>query len=90
MPTPCLMASAGVRIATLFPSRRMWPLSAGWKPDRIFMSVLLPAPFSPKIPWIVPAGTVRADPVVRFDGPEVLVDIGQSDFHVSGILRVVS
>ena len=72
MPTPWRMASAGERKDTALPSRSISPLSAGWKPDSIFMSVLLPAPFSPRTPWMVPAGTERVIPSLALTGPKCL------------------
>src|SRR5580704_7350349 len=47
MPIPARRASCGVRRWTGFPSRRISPESAWYAPARIFISVLLPAPFSP-------------------------------------------
>src|ERR1700738_2317077 len=47
MPIPARRASWGVRNWTVLPSRMISPES-GWEaPARIFISVLLPAPFSP-------------------------------------------
>ncbi len=36
------------------------------------MSVLLPAPFSPRMPWMVPAGTERLMPSLALTGPKCL------------------
>src|ERR1700721_35223 len=47
MPIPARRASCGVRRWTGFPSIRISPESAWYAPARIFISVLLPAPFSP-------------------------------------------
>src|SRR5580704_6017924 len=47
IPIPARRASCGVRRWTGFPSKRISPESAWYAPARIFMSVLLPAPFSP-------------------------------------------
>ena len=47
MPMPRRAASAGPCIATGAPSMRISPASARWMPARIFISVDLPAPFSP-------------------------------------------
>ena len=33
----------------------IWPASGRTSPIRIFISVDLPAPFSPRMPWISPA-----------------------------------
>ena len=48
MPMPKDMASAGERSATFLPSMRMSPESGLIRPVSMFMSVLLPAPFSPR------------------------------------------
>src|SRR5438270_3004953 len=45
MPATC--ASCGLRKCASCPAMRMDPASRGYTPLRIFMSVLLPAPFSP-------------------------------------------
>ena len=68
-------------MATTLPSSTISPLSAGWKPDRIFMRVLLPAPFSPRMPWMVPGGHGEGDAVVGFDRAEMLADISDLYFH---------
>src|SRR3990172_3634888 len=39
------------------------------KPERTFINVLLPAPFSPRMPWIVPASTLRLIPSLAWTGP---------------------
>ena len=36
------------------------------------MSVLLPAPFSPRTPWTVPAGTLKLMPSLARTGPKCL------------------
>ena len=38
-------------------------------PARIFIRVLLPAPFSPRMPWIVPGATVSEMPLLARTGP---------------------
>ena len=57
MPMPSLIASAGEPIDTGEPSTSMVPESGFWTPYRIFISVDLPAPFSPTIACTVPART---------------------------------
>ena len=37
------------------------------------MSVDLPAPFSPTMPWIVPRGTVRSTSLLAWTGPKRLL-----------------
>ena len=69
---PSLIASAGERMATSFPSRRMDPSSGPWKPERIFMRVLLPAPFSPRMPSMEADLTVSEMPAFAWTGPNVL------------------
>ena len=44
---PSFLADRTPSMTTGFPSIRISPESGGWTPPRIFMSVLLPAPFSP-------------------------------------------
>src|SRR4051794_9485702 len=57
MPTPALMASAGEWRLTSVPLISIVPESGGCTPYRIFISVDLPAPFSPTIAWMVPRPT---------------------------------
>ncbi len=57
MPMPSLMASAGELIVTGVPSTSIVPSSGFWTPYRIFISVDLPAPFSPTIACTVAART---------------------------------
>ena len=51
---PARFAAAGLGNATGMPSRVMWPSSGCTTPAMIFMSVDLPAPFSPSTAWIEP------------------------------------
>src|SRR5215510_8253207 len=55
MPMPAARASRAERKCTGAPSRRMVPSYSACTPAMIFISVLLPAPFSPTRPWISPA-----------------------------------
>src|SRR5947208_3310040 len=52
MPRCC--AARGVGMSTSAPPRRIRPASLWYTPARIFMSVDLPAPFSPTSAWISP------------------------------------
>ena len=45
----------------------------------MFISVDLPAPFSPTMPWIVPRGDLQVDVLVGVDRAEALVDADQLD-----------
>ena len=60
MPMPWAIASAGVAKVTCGPSTLMVPSSGFCTPYRIFISVDLPAPFSPTRAWIVPARMVMS------------------------------
>ncbi len=51
------------------------------KPERIFMSVLFPAPFSPRIPWMEEEGTSREIPAFAWTWPKVLWMLAQLDLH---------
>src|SRR5215470_3442764 len=55
MPMPAASASRAERKCTGTPSSRMAPSYSACTPAMIFISVLLPAPFSPTRPWISPA-----------------------------------
>ena len=60
MPMPAAMASVGDLKCTSAPFTVMVP-SSGWCiPYRVFISVDLPAPFSPTMAWMVPARTRRS------------------------------
>src|SRR4051795_2166652 len=56
---PLAMASVVPRISTLWPRMKMSPLVAGIAPDRILISVDLPAPLSPSRPTISRSRTSR-------------------------------
>ena len=60
MPMPAAMAVAGECTLESSPSRKTSPLSGAYSPNRIFMSVLLPAPFSPSRACISPAWTSKS------------------------------
>ena len=60
--TPRAMASAGPRGRNAAPARRTSPASGKTTPPSTFMSVDLPAPFSPTIPSTRPTGRERQTP----------------------------
>src|SRR6185503_6087410 len=60
MPMPAAIASRGERKSTARPSTRTTPSSGRYSPARTFMSVLLPAPFSPSRAWISPCRRSRS------------------------------
>ncbi|MNC41108.1 hypothetical protein D3C75_898590 [compost metagenome] len=51
---PNFCASRGLSNLTLFPSKMISPSSGRYTPERIFMSVDFPAPFSPSKAWTSP------------------------------------
>ena len=57
---PAAMASAGLRNCNSRPSIRIVPSSGRCSPYSVFISVDLPAPFSPTIAWISPRRTVSS------------------------------
>ena len=65
---------AATRTSTGSPSTPDLPASGRYRPDRMFMSVLLPAPFSPRRAWISPVPEVEVDIVVGDDAGEGLDD----------------
>ena len=64
MPSACAMA--GLASCTASPFQRTVPASGRTAPWMIFISVLLPAPFSPSTAWISPAATARSMPSFAF------------------------
>src|SRR5579885_3098547 len=62
MPMPASRASRAERKRRSCPSSLRLPRSAGCTPAMIFISVLLPAPFSPTSPWISPRASVKSTP----------------------------
>ena len=73
MAMPCASASRVERIVTGLPSIRMLPPSAPWAPERIFIRVDLPAPFSPTSAWISPPATAKSTPSSTRTGPNDLL-----------------
>ena len=64
--TPSASASSTDRIGAGRPSTRISPESGGWMPARIFISVLLPAPFSPMTATTSPRPRVSPTPRSAF------------------------
>ena len=64
---------------TASPSRRISPASGRTSPISTFISVDLPAPFSPRMPWIRPRCSVEIDAVAGDDATEALGDPDQLD-----------
>src|SRR6201996_4379721 len=62
MAMPAARASRAERNRVSSPSISMRPEKSAWTPAMIFISVLLPAPFSPTRPWISPAWSVKSIP----------------------------
>ena len=54
---PALLAAPGEAKATSRPSSIMRPSSGATTPDMTLISVDLPAPFSPRMAWMLPAST---------------------------------
>ena len=59
---PSESAACGSPGAMGLPLKSISPSSAGYQPDRIFIRVDLPAPFSPATVWISPAATEKLTP----------------------------
>src|SRR5580765_3882654 len=72
MPIPAASASRADRNCTAAPSSRMAPWYSACTPAMIFISVLLPAPFSPTRPWISPAFRVKSTSLRACTPPNVL------------------
>src|SRR5690349_17572217 len=70
MPAPC--ASRAERKCVSCPSIRKRPENSGCTPAMIFISVLLPAPFSPTRPWISPGRSAKSTPRSASTPPKVL------------------
>src|SRR5271154_2107673 len=73
MPIPAARASRVERKWTRSPSIRISPASPAWTPAMIFISVLLPAPFSPATPWIEPGRSAKSTPRNAWTPPNALV-----------------
>src|SRR5580704_100768 len=60
MPMPSAVASSAERSCTRRPSMAIVPCSGRIRPATTRISVVLPAPFSPRSAWISPAATARS------------------------------
>ena len=70
------------------PSIRISPSSAGCTPERIFISVDLPAPFSPISAWTLAGAEVEVDAVERRHAGEPLADAeGAQKIRVADVRR---
>ena len=65
--------SPGSAKRTGWPSMRISPESACSNPNSMFISVVLPAPFSPRRQWTSPSSRVRSTPSFATSGPNDLV-----------------
>src|SRR5581483_5965502 len=72
MAIPAACASRADRKRVSAPSSRKRPENSGCTPAMIFISVLLPAPFSPTRPWISPGRSAKSTPRSASTPPKVL------------------
>src|SRR6185503_5125057 len=72
MAMPAACASRAERKRVSLPSSRKRPENSGCTPAMIFISVLLPAPFSPTRPWISPGRSAKSTPRSASTPPKVL------------------
>ncbi len=72
MPMPAARASRAERRRSAAPSSRIAPSYSACTPAMIFISVLLPAPFSPTSPWISPSRSVKSTPWSASTPPKAL------------------
>src|SRR5215475_13695906 len=73
MAMPAARASRAERKRVSFPSSSKRPENSGCTPAMIFISVLLPAPFSPTRPWISPGRSAKSTPRSASTPPKVLL-----------------
>src|SRR5579871_2186076 len=73
MAMPAARASRADRKRVSCPSSRKRPENSGCTPAMIFISVLLPAPFSPTRPWISPGRSAKSTPRSASTPPKVLL-----------------
>ena len=78
---PASSASRGPSNRTGRPSRRICPSYPAIAPARIFISVLLPAPFSPQRAWTSPAPGLEMHVLEGMHAAEVLGDVLQTQPH---------
>src|SRR3984893_18960069 len=62
----------GASLATSRPSNRISPALAGFKPEIISNSVVLPAPLGPPMPRISPSATSRLKSLTAASAPKYL------------------
>src|SRR5712691_7923902 len=62
MPTPWSMASLGEWNTTGSPSTKIWPASGRYRPARMLIRVVLPAPFSPSKACTSPQRAAKSTP----------------------------
>ena len=84
---PARMAARVEPSGTGSPSRTTSPASGDTKPESTFISVDLPAPFSPSRPWMRPGLETEVDPVVGPHRPVALVDVAEFQAHRAGQAR---
>ena len=70
---PYFLESSGESIDTSEPLMKILPSSGLYIPESIFISVVLPEPFSPRRARISPDFTVRLTPLFATTLPKVLV-----------------
>src|SRR5690348_8047541 len=73
MAMPAACASRAERNRVSCPSSSKRPENSGCTPAMIFISVLLPAPFSPTRPWISPGRSAKSTPRSASTPPKVLL-----------------
>src|SRR5680860_51872 len=83
MPIPAAIASPGPAKTTGSPSSRISPSSGSRRPYSTFISVLLPAPFSPSRQWISPGSTTRSMWSLATSEPNRFVTPRSSSFTAS-------
>ena len=76
-PMPSSWARAGEVISTGSPLSRISPLSGCRMPSMMFISVDLPAPFSPAMRMHLAAPQLEVDPAQRLDRAERLADVAR-------------
>jgi hypothetical protein len=73
MPSPAAMASSGPWKERASPSTTISPESGRTRPNRIDISVDLPAPFSPITAWMAPLASTRSMPSFATTAPNLLL-----------------
>ena len=81
MPMPAAIASPGPLNDTGWSSMRISPSSGWYSPYSTFISVDLPAPFSPSNAWISPGFDDEVDAVVRRERAEAFGDPPEFELH---------